>query len=429
VVIRFQSRLVKVLLKVLAIALAASLSALVALRATTIWFATQPSAAMSAKALKLESHDCTALFRNGLIQAFGPEGDPNLAVDYLARAVKCQPLSSMYRISYAMALEGAGKSTEAVMEANQATALGPYYVPYLWIGGNVLLRAGETGQAMHMFKRVLAGDDGYADQVFHVAWKAGGNPQQIIQQVVPDDPKNYIHLVNFLSSQEIQDYPDAQRAWTKLMSFNGQIEASDCFPYLEALLNVGQTDWATQDWNQLVAFGALPPEEVRRKDNMIVNGSFEVQPSGGGLDWRILETHGVLVQLDRQIFFDGAQSLSIQFEGLENLDYHGVLQIVPVQANTDYTLEAYVKSRALSTLEGPFVEVYDPDSAKELRWRSKVMLGTMEWSHLTLPFKTGPNTNRVIVVIRRKPAVELDKRIQGTLWIDNFHMLPTDQIR
>lgn len=313
------------------------------------------------------------------------------------------------------------------MQANQATALGPFYVPYLWMGGNILLRAGETEQARQMFKRVLIGDDTYADQVSHVTWKAGDDPKEIIDQVVPDDPKNYLHLVNFMSSQEIQDYPEAQRAWTKLMSFSGQIDATEGFPFIQALLNVGQTDWATQDWNQLVASGALPPEETRRRDNMIVNGSFEVQPSGGGLDWRISDTHGVTVQPDTQIFYDGTRSLSIQFEGLENVDYYGILQIVPVQANTAYMLEAYIKSRDLSTKSGPYVEIYDPDSAKELRWQSSVILGTMEWAHLTLPFKTGPNTNRVVVGIRRKPAVELDKRIQGTLWIDNFHMLPTDQ--
>src|SRR2546422_7554579 len=58
--------------------------------------------------------------------------------------------------------------------------------------------------------------------------------------------------------------------------------------------------------------------------NRITNGSFEDDILAGGLDWRVLPTEGVIVDVDSRAFFDGVRSLRIRFDGKHNVSYSHV---------------------------------------------------------------------------------------------------------
>ena len=114
--------------------------------------------------------------------------------------------------------------------------------------------------------------------------------------------------------------------------------------------------------------------------------------------------------------------MAVYFEGLSNLDFQHVAQVDVVNPNTDYYFRAFMKSRALSTRAGPHFEIFDPKDVQKYHWETPDILGTTEWSEYSLRIHTGPQTRLLTVRLRRKPAVELDKRIEGTLWVDDVQL-------
>jgi hypothetical protein len=228
------------------------------------------------------------------------------------------------------------------------------------------------------------------------------------------------HPSSFQQSASVAEQPGLQELFDQV------------FPYMDGLLRTGRGPQAIQVWNQMVAKGILGNKEWRDPDNFIVNGGFETPPVNGGLDWRVESVGGVAVATDTEVKHDGDRALLLNFQGVGNVDYFHVEQLVPVEENTDYIFTAFMKSRALSTASGVHFEIYDPyeegrNRAIEMKmggdhWETPDVLGTTEWTEYSLPLHSGPHTRLLIVRLRRTPAVELDRRIAGTVWVDDVQL-------
>jgi hypothetical protein len=215
--------------------------------------------------------------------------------------------------------------------------------------------------------------------------------------------------------------------WDRLLGLGQVFPVESTFGYFDALLHAGRTSEAANAWERLVQVGVLPKEESRSADNVMVNGRFEVEPVNGGLDWRISPVAGVAIETDREVHHSGAASLAVYFEGLSNLDFQHVAQVDVVNPNTDYYFRAFMKSRGLSTQAGPHFEIFDPQDVQKYQWETPDVLGTTEWSEYSLKIHTGPQTRLLTVRLRRKPAVELNKRIEGALWVDDVQLIVDKQ--
>jgi len=217
----------------------------------------------------------------------------------------------------------------------------------------------------------------------------------------------------------------ARRVWDWLLMTNEEFPAEKVkrtFPYFDALLRVGRPAEAVTDWDRLVQKGVLPAGELHPPGNLIVNGGFEVEPVNGGFDWRISRVGGVFTEFDGRIHHEGNRSLAVHFEGLDNLDFHHVAQIVPVKPNARYIFSAFLKGRSLSGESGPHIEVFDSRDPKTYAWVTSDIVGTMEWSRYELDIETGPKTQTLVVRLRRNPGVGLNKRIEGTFWVDDVQL-------
>jgi tetratricopeptide (TPR) repeat protein len=216
-----------------------------------------------------------------------------------------------------------------------------------------------------------------------------------------------------------------RHVWERVLKSSKAIQAEDiqlAFTYFDALLRVGRSDEAMNDWDQLANQGALPAEESHAPGNLIVNGGFEIVPVNGGFDWRTSRVGGVYTEFDGRTHHGGARSLAVHFEGLNNLDFHHIAQVVPVKPNTPYVFSAFLKSRSLSGDAGPHVEIFDIRDPKNFSWETSDVTGTMEWTRYDLEFQTGPKTRTLVVRLRRKPGVGLNKRIEGTFWVDDMQL-------
>ncbi len=151
-------------------------------------------------------------------------------------------------------------------------------------------------------------------------------------------------------------------------------------------------------------------------DNLVENPGFEDdidylywdEPSQGQPD-------GASRSIDEDISHSGNKSLRIDFSGTHDVSYWQTYQFIDAEPETDYLLEAYVKTEAITTSSGMRLEIYDGS-----RWIATTALtGTNDWVHFELPITTAPGTNQIRIRPRRysKGGSEI---ISGTAWFDGF---------
>jgi tetratricopeptide (TPR) repeat protein len=420
-VILLTTRFRKAIALVLGGILAAFLAVNIVRQAYVRWSLQQPSKDLLRKAISLDSGECSAYHRLGLYYVSVPEElDLTQGEELLRRALRCQPLNASYWLALAYALQTSGRTDESASAAEKAAGLDAHNSTVLWRGGNLLLLAGKNEEAFDMFHRVLEGAPQFAPQVFTTCWKASSDGEQILRRVVPDTVNLNVSYLQFLSKSSKLE--EARKVWDRLVNLGQVFPTESCFPYLDALLNSDRAEEVIKDWNQLVLAGVLPRGDLYQAEGPVVNGGFELQPVNGGLDWRISTVAGAPVQIDSQTRHSGTRSLLVQFEGLSNLDFHHVGQIVPVRPETDYRFSAFVKSRELTTQSGPYFEIFDLKEPRKSHWETLPVLGTTDWAEISVSFRTGPHTQLVAIRLRRKPALELDKRIEGALWVDDVQL-------
>jgi hypothetical protein len=183
--------------------------------------------------------------------------------------------------------------------------------------------------------------------------------------------------------------------------------------YLETLLRHRQPETAARVWaDWLGARGADYPTR-----NLLYNGSFENPLSGAPLDWRISAYPSVEALIDDINPREGAHSLRITFSGTDNVSYAHVAQVVPVSPGR-LTLTAWYRSQALTTDEGPRLEVADGENPHVVLASSEPITGSHSWTSLRLPVSVPPFTRLVSVRVARRPSYRFDSKIGGTLWLD-----------
>jgi len=449
------------------------------------WCIKQSTKTSLDRALALDPGNCGAEYRLGLHYSFVlTDLDLKRGQELLRTAVRCQPLDSQYWLALAATLEASGDLPEAKAAAQKVSALESHNSVLLWRSGNLLLRMGQLPEAFDLFHRVLEGAPEYLPLVFSTCWKSTDDGDLILHRAVPDTVDSDLAYLDFLSlaqnldlnalqtawgrstgseqeeptgknfdqvsalirskgtPEEIHAWDksvkaalqprldEAEKVWDRLLALGEEFDPKKSFNFFQSLLEADRPQEAVKAWDKLVARGILPRREQHLSNDLIVNGGFEAEPINGGLDWRIDPVGGVLVTNDRENRVEGGRSLSVHFEGLRNLDFKHVSQFVPVKPNTVYYFSAFLKSRALSTLSGPHFEIYDywddrrdeRTGERKVSWKTPEVLGDTEWTKYQLTIHTGPKTGLLVVSLRRQPALELDKRIQGTMWVDDVRL-------
>jgi len=408
---------------VLAAGLASFLTVHIVRRAYAQWCLRHPSRSSLEKSISVDPGECEGYFTLAVYNLLSIDyANPSRQAELFRQALRCQPLKSNYWLGLASFLQNTDGVEAAAVAAQRAAALSPYNSLALWRSGNFMLMAGKTDEAFEMFRRSLLGAPGFGSQVFRTCWRASDDGEKILHQAVPDTVEMNLAYLGFLISPDAPRLDEAQKVWGRLLGLGQVFPVESTFGYFDALLRGGRTSDAVNAWEGLVRAGVLPKEESRSADNVVVNGGFEVEPVNGGLDWTINPVAGVAMETDRGVQHGGAASLAIHFEGLNNLDFQQVSQRVIVTPGTDYSFRAFMKGRAISTRSGPHFEIFDPQDAQEYRWQTPDILGTSDWSEYSLKIHTGPKTQLLNVRLRREPAVELDKRIEGSLWVDDVRL-------
>lgn len=221
-------------------------------------------------------------------------------------------------------------------------------------------------------------------------------------EVVPKEAKK--DYLMFLLSQ--RDWENALKIWKELPE--REQENHRC-AVIEAMLSAGRLEDALTVW-----------KDENTKAGSLLNGSFEEDKEACGFGWYIHQYgQGYEISRDNIYAVHGSYSLYINFDGSANPDFNGVYQILPLKNSSLYELTYFVRTRGVSSNSGVYVEITCIKDSR-LLITSPQYLGDNEWKQERLTFRTPQGCEGVKLSLRRRPAERLERKIEGSLWLDDF---------
>jgi tetratricopeptide (TPR) repeat protein len=214
------------------------------------------------------------------------------------------------------------------------------------------------------------------------------------------------------------------------------LQAGNLVPYLKWLMRWGRVDDTGTVWQKIVKEGEPDPDVVLQYTHFLVgkkkvlaarniwhqfngiegmtNAGFEEEITRRGFDWRYREDKQENWEIRRinSAVSDESHALRIWFAGEENISFHHLYQIVPVEPLEVYRLSYRWKSKWISTDQGPFVEIYGYDQ-KGLHHKGPMIKGTNLWHTETIEFTPPEDCNAVVVRLRRLKSRRFDSKIAG----------------
>lgn len=348
------------------------------------------------------------------------EADLEESIRNYEKATALSPHRAGYWADLGGAYELAGRLKEAEAAYKRARELFPNSPCINWQLGNFLVRTGRIEEALPAFQKTILGDPELRPAAFDLTWRAGAEPTLILDKMIPADTSTLFQYLNYLAQTQRLDA--AAQVWDRLLALGQPFNLQMAFPYLDALIRDQRVEELTAAW---AALEERYPTQIRKRaydPNLITNGDFESEILNGGLGWRVRPVEGVVVSVDNLTFFDGTRSLRLAFDGKHNVDYRYVFHYIPVKPNSLYRFMGYMRVQELTTDSGLHFEVQDAYDRGRLHLETENLVGTSSWSPQQLEFKTGPETQLLLLRIARSPSQKFDNQIAGTAWVDRVSL-------
>jgi tetratricopeptide (TPR) repeat protein len=274
----------------------------------------------------------------------------------------------------------------------------PNYAQVHWAAANLYIRLDDLKAADFELRRTADLDVSYLVQVLDLVWRFYEDPDRILSTHIPNThDANLTALDYFISHQSERG---ADLAWAKLKTFVTNVP--DRFHYIDYLVSLNRPADAWQVFSYPAAESAAP----------FYNPSLETEPIRGGFDWRYETNDHAEVRRDTTTAKNGMSSLMVSFDGTENIDYNNLFHWIPVKKGNAYKLSFWMKTEAISTNEGMYLEVEGQTSEKQL--------GTTYWQQFTIPFTAA--SDLATVRLRRVPSKKFDNLLKGKVWLDDFEL-------
>jgi tetratricopeptide (TPR) repeat protein len=338
------------------------------------------------------------------------------------RAAALGPHRASVWVNLGAVYEWGGHAAAAQRAYAHALALFPNSPEINWQLGNYALRSDRIHEAAAYLRTCVLRDAALRRPAFDLAWRATGDAVFVLNEVVPAETHAQLAYLDYLSDTARMD--SAAGVWARLRDAGFAFEPNVAFRYLDALIEHRRTAELDAAWT---ALAARYPDKLPRRgpgENLMVNGDFETAPVNGGLDWRVMETPGVVVRTVSSVFYSGGRSLEIEFADTENIAYGQVVQFVLVRPRTRYRFSAYLRAERITTDSGPRLQIHEPHNPASPPVTLPQVLGKMSWAAGTAEFVTGPQTTLLTVRVVRLPSEKFQKQFRGTVWLDHLSLVP-----
>lgn len=380
-------------------------------------YQSQPSEKVFLKTLRLSPLNPGPFYGLSLLHQWDIQHiDLKKSLNYLGQALERNPLDQAYWISLAKICQRSGEKRVFERALENAILVYPTSFQGRWTTGTLLLQEGSLEKALPHFAYLLRHYPEQNSLVYDVWSKVVDDPDFIFEKLVPKEPASLSRYLSYL--YDLGDSKTAKKAWRQKISLGYPTDRGEALRHIEFLVARGETDEAFEVWKTRLREEGLP---IPSDGNLITNGGFEQERIlGGGFDWKIGNVPGVKISFDPSDAFEGKSSLRITFGGKENVDFHHIYQLVPLEPNTDYLLEAFMRTRMVTTKSGPKIEVYGNDST--FYAASGLLTGDHEWKELKVAFRTTAQTHTGVVRVRREKTEKFDRFISGTVWLDDVQL-------
>jgi tetratricopeptide (TPR) repeat protein len=347
--------------------------------------------------------------------------DPGQATEHFRKAARLSPYNPQPWLDLGAALEFQGKTADAEACLRRADFMAPNLPAFQWAIGNFFLLHGNVDEAFRHFRIVLAGSSQYNQILFSTAWKASGDANKILEQLIPHQVGTEFAYLHHLLGQQL--YTEARSVWKRIAGSAETFPPAQASEYIDRMIGAQRPSEAYEAWTDLRKKGLIAATYEATSKNLLMNGAFEERVLNMGFDWRILPLEGVYAGLDQTTFHSASHSLFVQFPGKQNLRYRHVLQYVKVEPGRSYRLRGFMRSEGITTDCGPLLEVRDPYDTRALDAFTESLQGdSMGWIPVSVDFTTGPKTELIAVTVTRLPSRKLDNLIAGKVWVDDLSL-------
>ena len=356
-----------------------------------------------------------------LIQNSLPSDQISLAVAEYEKAVSLSPNDYRFWMDFGAALEQEGDSDKAEKALRQAVKLAPSYSYPSWHLGNLLLRQGRYVEAFAELNRASEANQDLRSQLFNLAWQINKDDFESLKASIGNSPETRAQFSQYLFSRK--RFEEGGRLWNTLSEIEKRANHPAALSMIDNLLAAKRYHQAVEIWNSVTSSVA-----ARAGVGHIIDRGFEenvAQGAGAVFGWQFQSVSKVQVGIDSTSARTGDHSFRILFQVRSHLEAINVSQLVPVQPNTQYDFECYLKTDQLVSAATPIVVVADAADETTLASSAPAPNGNNDWQRISLSFKTDAKSEAVKLKI--SPTSCADNSvcpIFGTVWYDDFDLKP-----
>jgi hypothetical protein len=314
-----------------------------------------------------------------------------------------------------------GRPDRAASAFRRAVDLAPNSPPILMQAANFFWRTDQPAAALPLDSRILRLIREYDPVVFLAYSRSGLTFDDLLREGIPVDAaaaRSFFEYTLGLAS------PDDG---TPVASLDAAAAAAPAAVWRFLRLHHYETPpLAARYLHFLLAHRLYPAAAAFWSDwagqrsvsstNLLFNAGFESPFSGPRFDWTTSHAPHVSEARDSDAR-SGSWSLRLDFDGTENILYHGVSQTVIVTPGR-FHFRAWLKLRDLTTDHGLAFRIFDPESPSLLDVRTPMLTGTLDWTLVELAFTVRPGTHLIQVELFREPSWKFDNKFAGTAWVD-----------
>lgn len=373
-------------------------------------------------AVSLAPQDPMSHLRLGsLIQTeFPPDQIPIVVAEY-EKAASLSPNDYRCWIALGSAYEQAGDSDKAEKALRQGVKLAPSYAYAHWSLGNLLLRTDRYPEAFVELRTASEADNELQPQLFNLAWQANKNDYEALKTAVGNAPDVRAEFSTYLVGRGV--YQEGLRLWNSLNETEKRDHRTTADSIINGLIKGNRFHRAVEVWNDV-----SPGPGYRAEIGHIIDRGFEdnvAHGKGAVFGWEVQPVSQVQLGITPNVGHTGSRSLRLLFQVPQHLNGMDVSQLVPVQPNTQYDFECYMKTERLESASTPVVAITAPNSDSVLAASEAAPSGSNNWQRIPLSFKTDAVTEAVKIRIVRGPCVDSPVcPIFGTVWYDDFDLKP-----
>jgi tetratricopeptide (TPR) repeat protein len=327
------------------------------------------------------------------------------AVDNYRESLRRDPASPYRWCDLGDALFASGEEAEARSCFARAVDRGPDLAQVLWRAGQFYLKLKENRTGLRCMARILEKSQEFDSFIFEV-YAATPVADVLAYGLPPVALPAQAYLRSLLRNPDAMGTEQVWN-WIVARSFADDKLAAD---YTNSLIYHQDYENALNAWAAYLGLRKGP----YLQSNSLFNGSFELEPTGSGFDWKVREVEGVSAARDSNVRHSGRWSLRLSFEGEQNPEYRGVAQLAVLRPG-NYRFEAYMRSSGITTDKGVGIRIGDA--------KTDALLGTNDWIKAEKDFAVEQETGPVRVEVYRERSLKIDSKIKGTFWIDDAQLI------